>query len=337
MLSSVCHKLPIDTMDTVAHFLVRACFDHGVRSDRSAHAAVEDCLTGLFNSYKPGDELDEAFARIAKALFQSVKSASLRQQLVSSLPATSTRAHHFRQSLALAFVLDKERHLDADLTNPALTGRLLLLFDQGSALRIKKDTDYVELRARLSMLDIALDAGFSDFAFLDNEDKKAEKKFNESIDALTDSVRELSARIIDAGAAHMTRTEAKVVAERVVQRLEYAVRTKEKPQKDWFGEQKKKEAQQFMKGWIASKDEDEGTKQEPDTEIKSKPKVKFSEPSNRKEEKIETIAAPAWNTQDIKSPNATQSPIRKIVIRGGSASPMAQKNKKSLMERFSEV
>jgi hypothetical protein len=138
------------------------------------------------------------------------------------------------------------------LTNSALTDRLLLLFDKGSALRIKKDTDYVELRARLGLLDVALDCGFSDFIFLETGDKQAEKKFNESIDELATAVRELSARIIDAGAAHMTRTEAKVVAESIVQRLEFAVRTREKPLRDWGGIKQNEEGSGLMKKWVGS-------------------------------------------------------------------------------------
>lgn len=335
-LSNITYKLPAPSKHSLAHFLIRAGFDHGIRSDRVAHAAVEICFRTLLDTYEEGGELDEALLQISKAVFRSIGSATLRQQLISSLPGTSIRTHYLKQSLALAFALDKERHLDAVLTNSALTDRLLLLFDKGSALRIKKDTDYVELRARLSLLDVALDCGFSDFAFLENSDKAAEKKFNESIDELATAVRELSARIIDAGAAHMTRTEAKVVAERIVQRLEFAVRTREKPLRDWGGINSRKEGSGLLKKWVGStklKLEGAGTDEQRKEEAgiaqaqagsaarSQTPEIYVRPP----EEGAPSVAEPPrlalWQSVDAKA--ASLSPT-KMAIRA-SASPMGKK------------
>ena len=330
-MTKLSHRLDNATKDSLAHFLIRACFDFGVRSDRLAHGSIETCLSNLFDTYAPGDELDEALEKISRAVFGSIHLPTLRQQFIDSLPVSTPRMHLFRRSLALAFALGKERHLNAVLTNTALTGRLLLLFDKGSALRVKKDTDYVELRARLSMLDTALDVGFSDFAFLESSDKKAEKQFNDSIDQLADSVRQLSARIMDAGAAHMTRTEAKVVAERVVQRLEFAVRTKEKPPKDWFGEQEKQEEKEFMSGWAGTKN---GAGEHLLVHVELKPTEDAGEGAQRVDLDALTPrkdVVQAKVPDGLKSPGLMQSPLRKVVIRGGSASPMAKKARDSMM------
>jgi hypothetical protein len=194
--------------------------------------------------------------------------------------------HLFRRRLALAFALDKARYHDASMDNPALIARMLLLFEKGSPLRITPETDYVELKARLSMLDIALDAGFSDFGFLENTNRHAEKQFNDSIDHLTNAVRDLTARIVDAGAAHMSRTEAKVMAERLAQRLEFAVRTKEKPPKDWFGEQERREKEEFMRGWIGKTEEQHGIKDE-QSEVKMQQRALKKEDPIIKEDKAD--------------------------------------------------
>ncbi len=74
-----------------------------------------------------------------------------------------------------------------------------------------------------AILDIAIDDGLS----LDVlEDKDVINTFNHDIDALTARIKFLFTSILDSGASHMTRTEAKEVLERVHYRLVYTVRTK---------------------------------------------------------------------------------------------------------------
>lgn len=97
---------------------------------------------------------------------------------------------------------------------------------------ITAKTDYASLSALVMFLDALVDSGFSSFPFRDNEE---EKVFNENVDALARQLRNLSGRIIDCGASHMRRTECKVVLDRLVYRLEFAVRTRVKPRRNLFG------------------------------------------------------------------------------------------------------
>lgn len=97
---------------------------------------------------------------------------------------------------------------------------------------ITKKTDYASLAALVTFLDALVDSGFSIFPIIDNEE---EKVFNENVDALARQLRNLSGRILDSGASHLKRTECKVVLDRLVYRLEFAVRTKAMPRKNLFG------------------------------------------------------------------------------------------------------
>jgi hypothetical protein len=332
LLSRICEQLPLASKDLVVHFLVRACFDQTVLADASLRLRIETCLTNLLHAYDDDDEFPQALTRLTKAIFNSVSPATLRQQILSALPKSTFKTHQFRRRLALAFALDKARHLDADLYNPALTARMLLLFEKGSALRITSETDYVELRARLGMLDVALDAGFTDFAFLVDEDKQAEKQFNENIDRLTNAVRDMTARIVDAGAAHMSRTEAKVMAERLAQRLEFAVRTKEKPPKDWFGEHERT----AMKKWVIKKEgvldkKDDLALVETDT-----PEVNSEQPSSE-EDKFNANATqpnpPEGGTapKQVERTTTPSTDEKKMVIRSSTVTPIAKKGKNRMM------
>jgi hypothetical protein len=339
-MNAICHKLPPPSKEMVGHFLVRAVFDQSVLSDASVHERVESCFSTLLDIYSETDNVSWFTGVIAGLIYNAIDSPTLRLQLVNALPAATPNTHLFRRKLALAFILDKERHLNAELTNPALTARMLLLFQKGGTLRPTATTDYQDLRARLSLLDIALDIGFSDFDFLETRDKAAEKQFNESIDRLAATVRETAARIIDAGAAHMARTEAKVVAERLVQRLEFAVRTREKPVKDWFGEVEREGKKEFMKGWVngAKKEElAEETQAVGGATGDEKEVNKHGPPPRQKPLKVlghstnesHSVEEPAESIPAVKSLVAT--PQKTMAIRGGSASPAVKDKRKPIV------
>ncbi|KAI9654299.1 MAG: hypothetical protein M1831_005464 [Alyxoria varia] len=120
-----------------------------------------------------------------------------------------------------------------------------------------QDLDYRHVSARLSLLDIGVAGGFSrpsltsqtssplaatpalttkptkanpykeTSAPLSAQSRRHESEmadFNSRIDRLIKSLRSLGARIVDPGAAHLTRTEAKGVLERMLRRLNYGVR-----------------------------------------------------------------------------------------------------------------
>jgi hypothetical protein len=202
-------------------------------------------MTLAVNSYQ--------LQRIGAALFDTISSPILRSQLVSSFPCHSRRAHRFRRQLALAFALDSPRRLTSDVANAALINHILVSLTQSPTYIISANTDYLKLNATLSMLDVALDIGFSDFTFLpknetgttaDNQANgrpaklqvnEEENEFNAGIDMIAKRIREIMAKVVDTGASHMRRTEAKSTADRVVHRLEGSVRTKPKAARDWFG------------------------------------------------------------------------------------------------------
>lgn len=129
--------------------------------------------------------------------------------------------------------------------------------ERDSAYRVSERTDYALLSARISILDVAIGPGFADFATLlttsrptSEESTKsahlstallkapptpAEVAFNAGVDAVLGALKRISSEIRDAGAAHMKRTECKTAIERLVVRLEFAVRTRPRPRSTVFG------------------------------------------------------------------------------------------------------
>lgn len=82
-------------------------------------------------------------------------------------------------------------------------------------------TDFVELRALILLLDIALDDG----NVLPFENSDVERQFNSTVDKVTACLQDMWKRINDSG-MKLSRTEAKSVLEWVQKRLAMAVRTR---------------------------------------------------------------------------------------------------------------
>lgn len=100
------------------------------------------------------------------------------------------------------------------------------------AYAIGKETNYAELAASLSMLGIGVDNGDPPLAGFN---RTAEKGFNEVIDMLAREIKSLNDHIVDTGASHMTRTQAKQVLQCFHSRLRYAIRLRPPPQYDPLG------------------------------------------------------------------------------------------------------
>jgi len=98
--------------------------------------------------------------------------------------------------------------------------------------RISKDTDYAELDASLSILDIAVDNGRSDGVDIGNEHR--ELAFNRQIDELGACIKALWSAINDAGASFISRIDAKETMEEIRHRLIYTVRTRPKAKRSVF-------------------------------------------------------------------------------------------------------
>ena len=98
---------------------------------------------------------------------------------------------------------------------------------------ISNSTNYGELAARIGLLSIAIDCGDPSSTPCTTE---GEKVFNQDVDLLSLKIKSMFADIVDTGASHMGRTEAKEVLEAFQYRLTYGIRTKVPPKKCMFGD-----------------------------------------------------------------------------------------------------
>ena len=153
----------------------------------------------------------------------------LRLQLLRCIPAHSPRVHYFRRQLALGFIFGAK--ILSKSEDPFKTFMLARNKLREEQFDVNDDTNYVEITALISVLDIAIDNGVSKSSF---ENPIEEKAFNREVDALARVVKGILSRIVDTGASFISRTEAKEALDSVYNRLLYGVRTKEKPKPQIF-------------------------------------------------------------------------------------------------------
>jgi hypothetical protein len=261
LLRRIAPSLSDETTEFAIQLLIRTSFDGAVLASGHLRVHIEQALLALISSLSERDA-DNILHRISSTLFETVNSPVLRWRLVSSLPFTTRRTHLFRRRLALAFALNHPRHLEAKMSNEAMTAHAVLHLKTASVYKINQDTDYHVIAALLKNLDIGIDCGFSDLAFLSRGSpptpgaesvsaKELEIKFNSDIDMLAAAFRDVESGIVAGGASHISRLEVKGTAQRAADRLHLAVRTRPAQAKDWYAKGSE-ESDDFMKRWIGS-------------------------------------------------------------------------------------
>lgn len=94
------------------------------------------------------------------------------------------------------------------------------------AFDTNSNTDYHDLCALVSLLDIAVDDGRS--VNVDLTNSETAQFFDDMVDALVEAIREVMAGIGNPGAAYISRIEAREALELVSQRISDTLRTKPK-------------------------------------------------------------------------------------------------------------
>lgn len=179
-------------------------------------------------------------------VYNTIDDAALRLQMLQIIPAWSSRLLLLRQRLALAFLFQDSSYIIRQpstlVTLKSITRRL-----QGPQFKIKKGTDFGELAALVGILSIGLDCGDPPSSPASKDEHIA---FNKDVDSLSSKINSMFNDIIDTGASHIKRTEAKEVLEGFQRRLEYSIRTKPKPKRLVFGGAEVIPLQENLKAWV---------------------------------------------------------------------------------------
>ena len=233
----ICQDMDFAALSKLVSVICRLAIDQELMSDGRISYKVEEMLEVML-SLPDYDTRTHAVERIVGDIGHHLKSPFLQAQLLSHILPTSTTASQLRILLARTFLLGN------NITKPppnqsrivyldVLTKHINTLSSFDTSRHKRSDPlDYVSLRHLSYILDVAIGDGGRPAASFGSRAEAV--SFNKSVDRLADAVRATFISIVDTGASHMSRTEAKDVLQALHWRLLYSVRTEVRPKKNIF-------------------------------------------------------------------------------------------------------
>ncbi|EHY56778.1 hypothetical protein ABEF92_001596 [Exophiala dermatitidis] len=312
MFQAVSQDMDFLTLGNLTSTVCRLATDCELMSDARVCSAVEKMLETLLSLPELSSRSHVA-ERMMADLGHHLKDDTLQAHLLAHIPQTSPLACRVRILLAQSFLLGVDALNDGKSLKPQISLDVLAEHISTSpAFDTRRRTgpnalDYVALRALTYVLDVAISEGGRPATFASHAE---EVSFNRSVDRLADSIRSIFVSIIDTGASHMTRTEAKDVLQALYWRLLYAVRTEVRPKKNIFdsttgkardGDEVRTEekSKDFMKQFLAQRmerEQEKANRSEPTAVSRGEARVKSS-----------TITS----SEESSAPSETERLIRK--------------------------
>ncbi|KAM0260629.1 hypothetical protein ACHAQJ_002692 [Trichoderma viride] len=227
LLHKVSGHLSVVSAIYASHTLLRMSMDKVLIYNIDLLTVYEKAIGSLTNTI-PSSSWDSFCVEACSILQATVKIQHIRANALQCLPIRNTRTHDIRRRLAISFLFDDpnlgRQHPETVFTVKSAIDRL-----NEDDFNITSQTDFAELKAMISILDIAVDDGSPP----ESSSPEDENKFNQDIDELATKLREIWRKINDSG-MKITRTEAKSVVEWVQQRLSNTVRTRKKAKQSIF-------------------------------------------------------------------------------------------------------
>lgn len=242
LFRAIAQDMDFAALSKLTSTICRLAIDQQLMSDGRVAGKVEELLSTIL-SFKDTDVQSHVVERITNDVGRYLQAPLLQAQLLAHIPPVSPTACRTRVLLAQQFLFGAEtldakdpHHFEVNLDALA---KLIATSPSFNTSRHKSSDplDYVILRSLSHILDVAISDGGRPPNF---PSRSEENGFNRAVDRLADAVRSTFIAIVDTGASHMSRTEAKDVLQALHFRLLYSVRTEVRPKKNIFDEKTRK-------------------------------------------------------------------------------------------------
>ncbi|KAJ9603485.1 hypothetical protein H2200_012263 [Cladophialophora chaetospira] len=237
----ICSDMDFVALSKLTSVLCRLAIDAELMSDGHVSSKVEDLLA-LLLSLPDSETRTHVAERMLADIGKYLKAPSLQANLLSHILPTSPLACKVRILLAQVFLLGISTLKKSTFLTPKINLDKLSKHISTSAdfdTKRRKTIDYIDLRARTHILDIAISDGGRPSTFPSRAEVIA---FNKSVDVLADTIKTIEVAINDPGASHMSRTEAKDDLRALQTRLLFSVRTEVRPNRHIFDGKKIRDA-----------------------------------------------------------------------------------------------
>ncbi|KIW38515.1 uncharacterized protein PV06_09471 [Exophiala oligosperma] len=236
MFQAISHDMDFLALSKLTSLVCRLAIDSELMSDGRVSVKVEDTLRALLSLPDP-DMKAHVLERILTDVGKHLQDPTLQAHLLSHILPVSRTAIKARLVLAQTFILGSDSLQDGKcLPDSGYLNTLTQRVSRHSLFsphrhRDPKNIDYTALRALTHVLDAAIADGGRPASF---DSRADEVTFNKSVDKIAETVRSTLVSIIDTGASHLSRTEAKAALQALYWRLLFGVRTEQRPKKNIF-------------------------------------------------------------------------------------------------------
>ncbi|KFA79266.1 hypothetical protein S40288_03436 [Stachybotrys chartarum IBT 40288] len=210
-----------------AQTLLRMSMDRFLITNMGALMVYESALSSLVGAI-PEPSWEFFCFETCSQMHANVKEQCIRINAVLCLRIDEPRLHQLRRRLAATFLFD-DPALSRRYPDNAISFKDLIHRVRQDDFAVNPQTDFAELKATILFLDIAIDDG----SFVPTGNTEDEKQFNQEVDELAETLRDIWRKINDTG-MKLARTEAKSVIEWVQQRLMLSVRTRRRAKTSIF-------------------------------------------------------------------------------------------------------
>ncbi|KAL9608469.1 MAG: hypothetical protein Q9167_006701 [Letrouitia subvulpina] len=223
MLNAIADNLTNDSKTHAVCLLCRILLDGAIIQHCRVQIDIEDLLSRLIDNLD-ASSFDQIVSDVVGRFRCLLVDPVFRLQLLQGLPVSSLWTSLFRRRLALAFFFEDDRY-SSENASSLISLRTIASHLSNPQFNVANETIYPELAASIGILAIGIDDGDPPAI---GADKEIEDAFNREVDLLSARVKAIYTQIVDTGASHMGKTEAKEFLGAFHSRLEYAVRTKPK-------------------------------------------------------------------------------------------------------------
>lgn len=189
-------------------------------------------------------------AELSASAMKSFTADDTKLTALLCVPTYHSRTHDLRKRLAASFLFKDEKYARSAPGITISLSRILERLNEAD-FDILPNTDFLELRARVILLNMVVDDG----NFKTYEVDDSETLFNQEVDRVAQRLQDMWKKINDSG-MKLSRTEAKSVLEWVQKRLTMSVRTRREARKGVFELPEKARAevsekqQKFMENFL---------------------------------------------------------------------------------------
>ncbi|ELR04785.1 hypothetical protein GMDG_07012 [Pseudogymnoascus destructans 20631-21] len=211
--------------------LARLCADNLVKENNMILSIVRYAMGELCDAIEKHGAWEISCHQICSNIYKTVAQEPICLHILECIPGSTPHLIDLRARLSLS-VFCRDCDLTQKPAKETVELRKLMQVLSGPRFQINRETDYVQLAALISLLDIAIDDGSG--ADLDVSDPQAEEEYNSCLDELAYLLKVIWSSINDRGTLSPSRIHTKRTVEKLRNRLLEMVRTRLKPRQSIF-------------------------------------------------------------------------------------------------------